>query len=157
VSTFGDAYDNAKFYERGATVEQEQGAVAEEQITMRSSNLKTIFGPGDPRAYLIRRQKSISATAANPSLKVKRTKTSLLPLETIPETAALHHLLLKVTLDLNSISSTMQTLSSIDTYTKTGERLEGYKMCTEEQAAVEPALNALMKAHEAKSQVPVEA
>ena len=81
----------------------------------------------DPRAYLIRQKeqdKTQDTTGTNglvrTTLKLKRTKTSKLPLETVPIDSAIHDLTADFKLDPAVIRSEMTTLLPLDEYVKTG-------------------------------------
>ena len=81
----------------------------------------------DPRAYLIRQKeqgKAQDTTGTNgllrTTLKLKRTKTSKLPLETVPIDSAIHDLTADFKMDLAFVRSEMTTLLPLDEYIKTG-------------------------------------
>lgn len=81
----------------------------------------------DPRAYLIRQKeqgKAQDTTGTNglvrTTLKLKRTKTSQLPLETVPINSAIHDLTADFKMDLAIVRSEMTTLLPLDEYVKTG-------------------------------------
>ena len=93
-------------------------AVQEDDLKMPDS---------DPRAYLIRQKeqgKAQDTTGTNglvrKTLKLKRTKTSKLPLETVPIDSAIHDLTADFKMDLAVVRSEMTTLLPLDEYIKTG-------------------------------------
>ncbi|OBT47611.1 hypothetical protein VE00_02949 [Pseudogymnoascus sp. WSF 3629] len=114
-----------------------QGMPAQENIT------KSVLQDGDPRAYLMRRQKSMTA---NQGLKLKRTKTMLLPLESIPDTLGTQNLVLRMSIEAASVSRAMHLLTAVDDYAKSGIRCEGLGMTDSSAREVEKSLNKLMTA-----------
>lgn len=117
-----------------------QGVPAQENI------VKTVLQDGDPRAYLMRRQKSMIAYINGPQLgpKLKRAKTMLLPLESTPNTLGTHNLFLRMSVETASVSRVMHLLSEFDDYAKSGTRCEGLRMTGSSASEVEESLNKLM-------------
>jgi DNA mismatch repair protein MutL len=101
----------------------------------------------DPRAYLMRRRKSIVACSEKPSVgrKLKRVKTMFLPLETTPDMAQLHGLCQVVSTNISFVRKALLTLARNDQYTKSGNQSRGLVMSTTDIQAVEMQLGTLMK------------
>ncbi|KFZ18785.1 hypothetical protein V502_03935 [Pseudogymnoascus sp. VKM F-4520 (FW-2644)] len=117
-----------------------QGMPAPENI------VKTALQDGDPRAYLMRRQKSMTAylNGSHPRPGLKRAKTMMLPLESIPNTLGTHNLVLQMSIETTLVSRAMHILSAVDDYTKSGARCEGLGMTDSGAREVEESLNKLM-------------
>jgi DNA mismatch repair protein MutL len=98
----------------------------------------------DPRAYLMRRQKSIANYLAGPDQppRLKRAKTMLLPFETIPETSKVHDLVHLMVLDLNFIKNSVAVLSQYDEFMRNGAMNTGIKK--DDLKEVESSLNKLL-------------
>jgi hypothetical protein len=90
---------------------------------------KTSLSDGDPRAYLMRRQKSVMAQKVKPGevLKLSRAKSSRLPLENIPENEKTHHLVLKLSSDPDSLRMVTNELMKNDMYAKKGFEFRGLR------------------------------
>jgi len=90
---------------------------------------KTSLPDGDPRAYLMRRQKSVMAQNAKPGevLKLSRAKSSRLPLENIPENEKTHNLVLKLSSDAYSLGIVTNELMKNDMYAKNGGEFRGLR------------------------------
>lgn len=101
----------------------------------------------DPRAYLMRRRKSIAACSENPSVgrKLKRAKTMFLPLENTPDIAQLHGLCQVVSTNISFVRKALLTLARNDQYAKSGNQARGLIMSTADIQAVEMQLGTLMK------------
>ncbi|KAE8447461.1 hypothetical protein EG329_010734 [Mollisiaceae sp. DMI_Dod_QoI] len=80
---------------------------------------KTSLPDGDPRAYLIKRQRSISIRQGERP-KLSRAKSMRLPLERIPENEKLHSLLLPVSADIPMLQKTILILKQSDLYIQHG-------------------------------------
>lgn len=130
-----------------AGLESRINGVPSEEIMGPEKMARSALPDGDPRAYLMRRQKSMTAYLSGPlqGTKMKRAKTMLLPLETIPNSASMHSLAYKMPCDTVSIAKSMQSLAGVDEYTKSGRRYEGLQMAGPDYEDVEVLLNALMK------------
>lgn len=131
-----------------ARLEAKAHDAAMEGIPAQENMLKTVFQDGDPRAYLMRRQKSMAAYLDGPHQgpKLKRAKTMLLPLESISETLSTHNLILRVSMETASVTRAMHLLSTVDDYARSGTRCEGLVMTDSGAREVESALNKLMAA-----------
>ena len=108
---------------------------------------ETCLSDDDPRAHLMRRQKSIAACSERPSVthKLKRAKTMLLPLETIPNRAELHDLCQVVSTNIALVRKAFLTLEGHDQYIKSGNQARGLVMSTTDIQAVEMQLVTLLK------------
>jgi DNA mismatch repair protein MutL len=108
---------------------------------------ETCLSDDDPRAYLMRRQRSIAACSERPSVarKLMRVKTMLLPLETIPNRAELHSLCQIVSTNISHVRKALLTLESHDQYVKSGDQARGLVMSTADVQGVEIQLGTLMK------------
>lgn len=104
---------------------------------------------GDPRAYLVRRQKSTRAPVgvACAGSTMRRTKTLLLPLETIPNSAELHTISCTVSFHMAKVLHNMKSLCGLDEYIRSGGYhkglIEGQAECRE----IKKSLNAVMQKH----------
>ena len=90
---------------------------------------KTSLSDGDPRAYLMRRQKSVMAQKAKPGEvpKLSRAKSSRLPLENIPENEKTHNLVLKLSSDPYSLRMVTNELMKNDMYAQNGSEFRGLR------------------------------
>ncbi|OBT82789.1 hypothetical protein VE02_09022 [Pseudogymnoascus sp. 03VT05] len=158
ISAFHDDVDAGMDFERRKVtstrrLREETAAVARQEaetddVTMQGmpaqeNIIKTVLQDGDPRAYLMRRQKSM---AAHQGSKLKRTKTMLLPLESIPDTLGTQNLVLGMSIEAASVSRAMHLLTAVDDYAKSGIRYEGLGMTDSSAREVENMLNKLMTA-----------
>lgn len=76
---------------------------------------------GDPRAYLMRQQNSEQQIGvSNEGLKVKRTQTRKLPLESIPEGYDLHDVSVTIPANIFQLSDALARMLDTDTYTRSG-------------------------------------
>jgi DNA mismatch repair protein MutL len=91
---------------------------------------KTTLPDGDPRAYLMKRQKSFAAKndiKGNQSMMM-RTKSTRLPLETIPQEDHLHSLVYNMSTDLENLRSATETLAEEDMYVRRGGQSSGLRI-----------------------------
>ncbi len=90
---------------------------------------RTSLSDGDPRAYLMRRQKSVMAQKAKmgEGLKLSRAKSSRLPLENIPENEKTNNLVLKLSSDPDSLRMVTNELMKNDMYAKKGVEFRGLR------------------------------
>ncbi|KFY35750.1 hypothetical protein V494_05593 [Pseudogymnoascus sp. VKM F-4513 (FW-928)] len=135
-----------------ARLENESGGVALQGLPAQENIVKTVLQDDDPRAYLMRRQKSMTTYLAGPHQgpKLKRAKTMLLPLESISKTLGTHDLVLRMSTETASISRSMQLLTAVDDYSKSGIRCEGLRMTDSCATEVEKSLNELMAASQGR-------
>ncbi|KAL5347052.1 hypothetical protein ACLOAV_008195 [Pseudogymnoascus australis] len=131
-----------------ARLEAKADDVAMQGMPVQETIVKTVLPDGDPRAYLMRRQKSMTANLKGSHLGpgLKRAKTILLPLESISNTLGTHNLILQMSIQTESVSRAMHLLSSFDNYAKSGTRCEGLRMTDSCASEVEESLNKLMTA-----------
>ena len=85
------------------------------------------FPNGDPRAYLLRLQKLAGPQQSTPvdevaTFKLKRRKTTMLPLETIPTNDTMHHIVLTLNPSQKTIHHLTKKLNDCDEYIKTGKQ-----------------------------------
>ncbi|KAK2758765.1 hypothetical protein FQN54_003456 [Arachnomyces sp. PD_36] len=75
----------------------------------------------DPRAYYIRnRDKMQESTDKKTGLKIRRTQTYKLPLETIPDDSKIHHLLTTCHMGNETVPSLLHQTQRLDTYVQSG-------------------------------------
>ncbi|KAI2640665.1 hypothetical protein GGS26DRAFT_586667 [Hypomontagnella submonticulosa] len=103
--------------------------------------IKTSLPSCDPRAYLLRRQKSIAAEAkgAGPK-KIRRLKSSLLPFENVPTDGQTHFLVLIEVLTTNVLRTLVKQGASHDKYVEKGAIEDGFSLNLEEGRRVEERL-----------------
>ncbi|KAI1383349.1 uncharacterized protein F4822DRAFT_420318 [Hypoxylon trugodes] len=109
--------------------------------------IKTSLPVDDPRAYLLRRQKSAAAGkgSTRPG-RIKRLKSSLLPLENTSPEEQTHPLVLIKVLD-KEVLHTIATQSALyDVYTEKGTDYGGLDMDLEKGREVERRLQSLLRA-----------
>ncbi|KFY23393.1 hypothetical protein V493_05883 [Pseudogymnoascus sp. VKM F-4281 (FW-2241)] len=129
-----------------ARLEPEANDITMLGMTAQDNIVGTVLKDGDPRAYLMKRQESMTAYLNGPhqGSKLKRVKTMLLPLESISETLGTHDSVLRMSIDTASVGKAMHLLSEIDVYAKSGTRCEGLTMTGSGAREVEESLNRLM-------------
>ena len=166
VLTFHDEVNAAQDFERRKTtstkrLREETAAIArlEAEIddvaepAQENNTVKTLLRDGDPRAYLMRHQQSMTARFNDPNQgpKLKRAKTMLLPLESVSETLCTCGLALRISTEPASVRRAMDLLSTVDDYTRSGTRCEGLRMTDSSAKEVEESLNKLMTAFQGRS------
>ncbi|RYP14870.1 hypothetical protein DL765_006088 [Monosporascus sp. GIB2] len=107
--------------------------------------IKTTLPSGDPRAYLLRRQKSVAAEVsigARP--KLRRLKSSLMPLENVPTDHQTHSLVLISNCNIQQLLSWVKQVQPYDKYMTEGELEAGIDMSLDEGRRVEARLKALL-------------
>lgn len=92
---------------------------------------KTMIPDGDPRAYLMRRQRSMSVQPGVTS-KMTRLRSNRLPLERIPENEEMHSLMLTIPTNIDTIREMAQTFGQDDTYIRNGTLGHGLIMSVAE-------------------------
>ena len=106
------------------------------------------FADGDPRAYLLRLQQSEDIDQDGglglPRNKLKRRKTILLPLETVPPNETVHDLLFTVDLSQRALHDHMTKLASCDDYIRSGEITRAFVFIKEEIKVWEAQLQRLI-------------
>lgn len=107
-----------------ATLESGALDTIKENITPgpAQKRFKTSLPESDPRAYLMRRQKSMAAQASKPggSGKLTRAKSTRLPFETISDEAQLHNLLIRFPAGMPHIRRLATALAEEDPYINRG-------------------------------------
>ncbi|KAI0450631.1 hypothetical protein F5B21DRAFT_528834 [Xylaria acuta] len=100
---------------------------------------------GDPRAYLLRRQKSMAAeeSGAKPR-KLRRVKSSLMPLENILPEYGTHGLSWTVRIGSSVLNELIQWVRKYDEYVIYGTLLDGLDMSLAEGQVVESQLQKLL-------------
>lgn len=121
----GMTEENDLNYRPRAAATQQISDVAEQ--TTDQAPVKTAIPDGDPRAYLIRRQKSGNGLPSGLG-KLKRAKTQLLPLETVPEKSKIHNLEQRIATNSENIARQQQAVARLDTYVYRGEKSLTYDM-----------------------------
>jgi len=122
-----------------ANLEAHQNLSHDYNVGQEKEPFKTSLPDGDPRIYLMRRQKSLSVhTDTLGGLpKLKRVKTMLLPLEMIPESAMIHDLIKTVPTDTKGVRTAMAALVKYDVYVSRGTQAVGLDMSAAEASAIE--------------------
>jgi DNA mismatch repair protein MutL len=95
--------------------------------SFRKEPLQTSLVDGDPRAYLMRRQKSMLAQGVKPGEqpKLTRAKSMRLPLERIPDQEKLHMLMHRATTDTSTVVNIAKNLLKVDLYVSHGKQTAG--------------------------------
>ena len=106
------------------------------------------FPDGDPRAYLLRLQQSEDADRGGglgvSGGKLKRCKTTLLPLETVPANETVHDLILNVHTSQRDLHDHVKTLVDCDDYIRSGIITRGYPCTAEDISACEVQVHRLL-------------
>jgi len=96
--------------------------------TATSNTMPSIFADGDPRAYLIRVQKREDEAAQRDSValgghshKLRRARTTMLPLETIAADQRVHNLVFDIPTDVTSVKTQEGEAMDTDEYVRRGE------------------------------------
>jgi len=105
----------------------EAGYPSPSSIETLKEPFKTSLPDGDPRAYLMRRQKSImSQTAKSGEIpKLTRAKSSRLPLENVSENGRTHNLVLRLSTNMDKFQMISNELMKSDFYVKKGNVARG--------------------------------
>lgn len=113
--------------------------------TVDKEPVKTVFPTGDPRAYLLRRQKSISAEEGSGTRpKLRRVKSSLMPLENSPEDDQTLLLILILHYDTQHLLKLVDQVQLYDNYMTEGELGGGIDMNLDEGHRIEERLKTLL-------------
>ena len=95
----------------------------------------SVFRKGDPREYFLRHYNQQHEHTASPSAKngsiapmhkLKRLKTSLLPLETTPTDCILYDVVCSLPVEQGKLATEMTALASVDKYIRTGKNNAGF-------------------------------
>ncbi|KAI1382336.1 hypothetical protein F4677DRAFT_458480 [Hypoxylon crocopeplum] len=120
--------------------------VQNEGSTKVKEPIKTSLPTGDPRAYLLRRQKSMAAEELGPKPgKLRRMKSSLLPLENIPSDDEIHFIVLVEVLDIEVLRDSVVQGTLYDRYTAEGAIDNGIEMDLGTGREVEERLKSLLR------------
>ncbi|KAL2072513.1 hypothetical protein VTL71DRAFT_11856 [Oculimacula yallundae] len=99
--------------------------------------LKTSLPDGDPRAYLMRRQKSMLPSVKGGPPKPMRAKSTRLPLERIPEAQNMHNVLLNCSVSIDKIQDVLQKISGHDMYVQGSSQCRGLRMTSSDAKLVQ--------------------
>ncbi|KAI2781725.1 hypothetical protein F4815DRAFT_465470 [Daldinia loculata] len=106
--------------------------------------INTTLASGDPRAYLLRRQKSMAAEEMGiKPKKIRRLKSSLLPLENIPSYDQTHSLAIIEVWDAETLRVFVKKYAAYDRYVTMGVVENGLEMSLEEGRNVEKRLKSV--------------
>ncbi|KAE9381347.1 hypothetical protein N431DRAFT_476184 [Stipitochalara longipes BDJ] len=107
---------------------------------------KTSLPDGDPRAYLMRRQKSLMAQRAKSgeTPKVTRAKSNRLPLENVPENEKTHNLVLRLSTDMDNLQMNTKELMESDMYVRRGNDFRGLRISDLETTGVASRIQAVV-------------
>ncbi|KAI0417930.1 hypothetical protein F5X98DRAFT_386781 [Xylaria grammica] len=107
--------------------------------------IATTLPTGDPRAYLLRRQKSMAAKeGSSKPQKLRRQKSSLMPLENIPPECHTHVLSLAISIGSSALNELVRWVRKYDEYVIYGTLVDGLEMGLSDGGAVESRLNKLL-------------
>jgi hypothetical protein len=114
------------------------GPSSDPDSSFRKETLQTSLVDGDPRAYLMRRQKSMLAQGVKPGeqLQLTRAKSMRLPLERIPDREKLHMLMYRVTTDTSTVVNIAKDLLKVDLYVSHGKQSAGFSITPLDTTAV---------------------
>lgn len=107
--------------------------------------LKTSLPDGDPRAYLMRRQKSMQPSVQGGPLRPMRAKTTRLPLERIPEAQNMHKSMMRYPVHIDAVRNALQKLASHDKYIAKGSQFKGLQMNVSEVKLAEGRIQAVVE------------
>ncbi|CZR50932.1 related to DNA mismatch repair protein PMS2 [Phialocephala subalpina] len=105
---------------------------------------KTTLADGDPRAYLMKRQRSMSVRLGE-APKLSRAKSMRLPLERIPENQKLHSLLLPLPADMTTLRKINAGLKHTDMYIQCGVIGAGFPPGSPEEEEITKKVQAVFK------------
>ena len=107
--------------------------------------IATTLPIGDPRAYLLRRQKSLAAAKDVAKLKkMSRVKSSLMPLQSTPPEYQTFALCYSVSIDSLALNKWVRRVKEYDEYVVNGATFEGLDMSLSEGHTVESQLQKLL-------------
>ncbi|KAJ3555635.1 hypothetical protein NPX13_g10317 [Xylaria arbuscula] len=117
--------------------------------------IATTLPIGDPRAYLLRRQKSIAAAGDDTKLKkMSRIKSSLMPLQNTPPEYETYALSWTIRVDGSMLHNSVQRFKEYDEYVVCGATSEGLDMSLSETKAVESKLQSLLASQKENIKAP---
>ncbi len=107
--------------------------------------IATTLPIGDPRAYLLRRQKSMAAEGSDAKLKkLSRLKSSLMPLENTPPEYQTRIVSWTVSVDSSALNELVGWMRKYDEYVIYGALVDGLDMSLSDGRAVESQLQKLL-------------
>ncbi|KAI0538225.1 hypothetical protein GGR58DRAFT_311085 [Xylaria digitata] len=107
--------------------------------------IATTLPTGDPRAYLLRRQKSMAAEESGAKLKkLRRLKSSLLPLENTSPEYQTHTLSSTIGISSSALKKLVRRVTKYDEYVMYGALVDGLEMSLSEGRVVEYRLQKLL-------------
>ncbi|KAF2968991.1 hypothetical protein GQX73_g4607 [Xylaria multiplex] len=107
--------------------------------------IATTLPTGDPRAYLLRRQKSMAAEESGTKpKKLRRLKSSLLPLENTSPEFRIHMLSSTVSISGLALKRLVRRITKYDEYVMYGTLIDGLEMSLSEGRVVESRLQKLL-------------
>lgn len=111
-----------------------------------SDLIKTSIPTGDPRAYLLRHQKSAAAQAKNvgPRRGLKRAKSTFLPFESIPDDEGTHGLLFQLSLEIQLLRDSTALAARFDVYFDDGSEVSALDMGMGEGRRIQERLDHLL-------------
>ncbi|KAK8026725.1 hypothetical protein PG991_003781 [Apiospora marii] len=121
-------------------------AVQDQSGAAESDPIRTTIPTGDPRAYLLRHQKSAAAQASNgaPRRGLKRAKSSYLPFESIPDDEGTHSLMSQSSLETRLLRDSTALAARFDEYFDDGSIVSALDMGTGEGRRIEERLDHLL-------------
>ena len=119
---------------------------AQDNTTLRGK-FRTMLAEGDPRAYLMRRQKSMQAQGVQTGVhpKMTRAKSTRLPLEVVPEQDKVHMLMLNSSVDILRVRRITSQLTKVDGYVGRGHLTRGLEITPSETKIVEVRVQAAVE------------
>ncbi|KAI0818177.1 hypothetical protein GGR55DRAFT_694429 [Xylaria sp. FL0064] len=107
--------------------------------------IPTTLPIGDPRAYLLRRQKSMAATGNDAKVKkLSRVKSSLMPFENSPPEYQTRVLSWSISIDGSALEASVRRARRYDKYVIYGALVDGLDMSLSDGRAVESQLQKLL-------------
>ena len=106
---------------------------------------KTSLPDGDPRAYLMRRQKSMQPSIPGGPSRPMRAKSTRLPLERIPEAEMLHRLKMRWPVDVGAVQTAFDKSKVHDVYVDRGKQAVGLSMTSAEAKLVASKIQAAVE------------
>jgi DNA mismatch repair protein MutL len=99
---------------------------------------KTTLPDGDPRAYLMRRQKSLAAKkgGGGEQQMMRRAKSTKLPLEKVPEEQHLQNLVYNLQTKMDDLQGAVEKLAKADIYVRLGNQTAGLMMKSDETSGM---------------------
>ncbi|KAI2614415.1 uncharacterized protein GGS25DRAFT_517262 [Hypoxylon fragiforme] len=132
--------------QKGLSSSHPEAHYIEAHSTEVKEPIKTTIPSGDPRAYLLRRQKSMAAGERGAQQrKIRRMKSSLLPLENIPSNYQTHSVMLIKSVDIQAMYTLVEKKALYDDYIAKGTLENGLEMSLDIGREIEKRLKALLR------------